>query len=319
VDSLSSLRQGCISLHVDTHSAEINRMGSAQSTGKSGEGKEKKSHIKNSAGSLETTPKASEEEMAEVEAASKEILDTPGGKALDIMLSPAVKKPRSRVSAPPTSPPTLASIDHKLKGAEERKKIIETERVRSLENHLAKIDIAQQKKEESENVKAEKINKANEARLHAADEKKAKGLVNIKDKVSEHMSKIERAQKELESSLEAARIAAEVSIAEKMEKSEEKKNLHMEEMLKKIKEHQEHVREVHSNQEEKLKPHVEKVQASIKAKEERAREIRAKKETEQKEKLAEQNKRAEGARLNRAKLHREEVQQDSMSNYTLGI
>ena len=30
---------------------------------------------------------------------------------------------------------------------------------------------------------AEKINKANEARLHAADEKKAKGLVNIKDKV----------------------------------------------------------------------------------------------------------------------------------------
>lgn len=89
--------------------------------------------------------------------------------------------------------------------------------------------------------------------------------------ISEHMSKIERAQKELESSLEAARIAAEVSIADKMEKSEEMKNLQMEEMLKKIKEHQEHVREVHSNQEEKLKPHVEKVQASIKAKEERAR------------------------------------------------
>ena len=32
-------------------------------------------------------------------------------------------------------------------------------------------------------TQAEKINKANEARLQAADEKKAKGLVNIKDKV----------------------------------------------------------------------------------------------------------------------------------------
>ena len=85
------------------------------------------------------------------------------------------------------------------------------------------------------------------------------------------MSKIERAQKELESSLEAARIVAEASIAEKMEKSEEIKNLQMEEMLKKIKEHQEHVKEVRNNQEEMLKPHVEKVQASIKAKEERAR------------------------------------------------
>ena len=89
--------------------------------------------------------------------------------------------------------------------------------------------------------------------------------------VSEHMSKIERAQKELEASLEAARIAAEASINEKMEKTEEMKNLQMEEMLKKIKEHQEHVKEVRNNQEKKLKPHVEKVKASIKAKEERAR------------------------------------------------
>ena len=89
--------------------------------------------------------------------------------------------------------------------------------------------------------------------------------------MSEHMGKIEKAQKELEASLEAARVVAEASINEKMEKSEEMKNLQMEDMLKKIKEHQEHVKEVRSNQEEKLKPHVEKVHANIKAKEERAR------------------------------------------------
>lgn len=63
------------------------------------------------------------------------------------------------------------------------------------------------------------------------------------------MGKIEKAQKELEASLEAARVAAEASINEKMEKTEEMKNLQMEDMLKKIKEHQEHVKEVSSNQE----------------------------------------------------------------------
>merc|ERR1712013_30211 len=225
-----------------------------------------------------------------------------GGKSLEIVLSPAVKKPKSRVS-PPTSPsaPTQESIEQKLKGAEERKKIIETDRIKSLANQLAKIDLAQQKREESEKAKADKI-KANEAKLHAADEKKSKVLAEVKDKMSEHMVKIEKAQKELEASVEAARMAAEASLNEKMEVM---KNLQMEDMLKKIKEHQEHVKEVKSNQEEMLKPHVEKVHATIKAKEERAREIREKKDLDLKEKFAEQNKRAEIARLNREKLQKE--------------
>ena len=77
----------------------------------------------------------------------------------------------------------------------------------NLVSQLAKIEIAQQKKEESEKAKVlsrifwnhaliirsmmlfmindqvEKINKANEAKLHAADEKKAKNLAVVKDKV----------------------------------------------------------------------------------------------------------------------------------------
>jgi len=83
-------------------------------------------------------------------------------------------------------------------------------------------------------------------------------------------NKIEKAQKELEASLEAARLAAEASLAEKMDKTEELKNLRMEDMLKKIKEHQEHVDQVRNNQEEMF---VE-LQTNIKAKEERAREVR---------------------------------------------
>ena len=89
--------------------------------------------------------------------------------------------------------------------------------------------------------------------------------------VSQHMSKIEKAQKELEASIEAARVAAETSLTEKMGKNEELKSLQMEETLKKIKEHQEHVEKVRTNQEEKLKPYVEDLQTNIRAKEERAR------------------------------------------------
>ena len=87
------------------------------------------------------------------------------------------------------------------------------------------------------------------------------------------MTKIERAQKELETSLEAARLAAETSLTEKMDKNEELKAGQMEDMLKKIKEHQEHVSQVRNNQEEKLKPYVEELQSTIKAKEERARSV----------------------------------------------
>ena len=91
---------------------------------------------------------ATEEDMAEVAAATKPLLDTKGGKSLEILLSPAgkantevrftqsrntcppVKKPKSRVS-PPTSPTavlTQEAIQLRLKEAEGRKKSIEEER-----------------------------------------------------------------------------------------------------------------------------------------------------------------------------------------------
>jgi len=257
----------------------------------------------------EPLPQVTDEELAEVAAATVAVLDTPGGKALEILLSPAVKKPRSRVS-PPTSPQELSqeAIALRLKNAEERKKSIENERVKNISEQLAKISVAQHKKEEVEKEKSEKIQETLEAKLAAADEKKAKVLEGVRDKVSEHMTKIERAQKELETSLEAARLAAETSLTEKMDKNEELKAGQMEDMLKKIKEHQEHVSQVRNNQEEKLKPYVEELQCTIKAKEERAREILAQKDAELRGKLAEQNRRAEVVRQNRERLQQEDNQ-----------
>jgi len=252
----------------------------------------------------EPLPQATEEDMAEVAAATKPLLDTKGGKSLEILLSPAVKKPKSRVS-PPTSPTavlTQEAIQLRLKEAEGRKKSIEEERVKSLAAQLAKIEIAAQKREEVEKEKVEKIQEALESKLSAADENKAKVLSEVKDKVSQHMSKIEKAQKELEASIEAARQAAETSLTEKMDKNEELKSLQMEETLKKIKEHQEHVEKVRTNQEEKLKPYVEDLQTNIRAKEERARQNLEKKDAELRNKLAEQSRHAEAVRQNKEKI-----------------
>ena len=79
-----------------------------------------------------TSPKpqyeVSEEELASVEAVSKTLRDTTGGKSLEIMLSPAVKKPKSRVS-PPTSPTSnQETLAKKLQEAEERKQVLEQEK-----------------------------------------------------------------------------------------------------------------------------------------------------------------------------------------------
>ena len=66
--------------------------------------------------------------MAEIAQATKSLMEKPSGKSMEIVLNPAVKKQKSRVS-PPTSPTanvTQESIVQKLKNAEERRQSIES-------------------------------------------------------------------------------------------------------------------------------------------------------------------------------------------------
>merc|ERR1719147_196603 len=88
------------------------------------------------------------------------------------------------------------------------------------------------------------------------------------DKVSMFLVQIENAQKNLEMSLEAARLAAENNLGADG-------NQQMEEMLNKIKEHEEKVRIVRESQ-EILKPYVEKLQLNIQSMEKQGRELREK-------------------------------------------
>jgi len=243
-----------------------------------------------------------DEEVASVEAVSKTLLNAPGGKSLEIILSPAVKKAKSRIS-PPTSPSSnQETIAKRLQDAEERKQVIEQEKLQKLAAKLEKIPSAQVKKEKIIAEKSELIKEKLESKLSHAEENKKKHMDEVKDKISEHASKIEKAQQALEAAIEAAKEATKAGLDEKMSKNEEKKNEQLREMMNALTEHSERIKNVRNNMEEKMKPKAQQILDSMAKKEEASRELLAKQEAERKLKVEESKKKGELVRLNKEKL-----------------
>lgn len=246
--------------------------------------------------------KATEEDLALVEAVSKTLRDTTGGKSLEIVLSPAVKKPKSRVS-PPTSPSSnQVTIAKKLQDAEERKQVLEQEKLQKLTAKLGKIPNVQEMKEKKIAEKSELVKEKLESKLNTAEENKKKHIEEVKDKVSEHTAKIEKAQLALEAAIEAAKEATKAGLDEKMSKNEEKKNEQLKEMMNALTEHSERIKNVRNNMEEKMKPKAQQILDNMSKKEEAARDLLAKQEAERKFKVEESKKKADMVRMNKEKL-----------------
>jgi len=207
-------------------------------------------------------PVVSDEELAEVADATKSSMEKPGGRSMEIVLSPATKKPIKRLYSANTSISDLTqeAIDEKLKGADDRRREHEAERLKNISAQLARVPVVQHEKEVREKVKMEAIQGNIESELCTAGK-------NM-DKVSMFLMQIENAQKNLEMSLEAARLAAENNLGLDG-------NQQMEQMLNKIKEHEEKVRIVRESQ-EILKPYVEELQLNIQSMEKQGRELREK-------------------------------------------
>jgi len=247
------------------------------------------------------TVEVSEEVLAIVESAAKNLKDTTGGKSLEIVLSPAIKKPKSRVS-PPTSPTSnQETLAKKLQEAEDRKKSLDLEKKQKISANLEKVNMAKDKREfEQEKASAQK-KKEIESKLCKAEEKREKYLDDVKEKVSEHTAKIEKAQQALEAAIEAAKEAAKEAVEKKMTKTEENKNMQMEEMLSALKDHSDHVKSVRSNM-EKIVPKAQQILENIAKKEESAKELKAKQEAERRLKLDEQKRKVELVKLNKEKI-----------------
>merc|ERR1711915_1153331 len=124
-------------------------------------------------------------------------------------------------------------------------------------------------------------------KLSHAEENKKKHMDEVKDKISEHTSKIEKAQQVLEAAIEAAKEATKAGL---------------DEMMNALTEHSERIKNVRNNMEEKMKPKAQQILDTMAKKEEASRELLAKQEAERKLKVEESKKKGELVRLNKEKL-----------------
>ena len=92
-----------------------------------------------------------------------------------------------------------------------------------------------------------------------AEELRKKQNDELKDKVSEHAAKIEKAQQALEAAIEDAKEATKAAIEKKMNQVEEKKSGQLEEMLTVLKDHSEKVQNVRSSMEVQMKPKAQQI------------------------------------------------------------
>jgi len=189
----------------------------------------------------------SEAEIATIEAASSTRKTKKDGLGYDVVLSPAVKK--GPKITPPTSPLSETEIAKKMKEAEDRKLSLDQLKMQNLAAQLDKIKITHQKKEELVAEKSSKAKEVMDSKLAVAEEKRTAQLQEVKDKLSDHLGKIEKAQEKIEVDSMAAKLAAEASLSEKMENHKKKRDEEMEGMLKKIHDHARRAELVRQNKE----------------------------------------------------------------------
>jgi len=239
-----------------------------------------------SAAGTPSTPRSSLS-LEQIEAAVKGQQQTPGGLALDIVLSPAVKPSPICQTASPV--PTKEEIAGKQLAAESRKAAMESLRAANISKELAKVESAKTKKEELVTEKSLKIKTEIDVKLKAGEELRAQHLAGTVEKVSSHLAKVERAAKELEVHTEAAKLSKEFALHAKMMKAEENKECIREEVVKKAKETQERLEQARTKVEDQLKPKVEELEITIKEK----LEIAAKRREEQVAKVVGKGKEVE--------------------------
>jgi hypothetical protein len=166
----------------------------------------------------------------------------------------------------PSSPAGARPLHERLSAADARRAAIGSLKAASLSERLAKLETVKTKKEELASDKAAKTKEELEAKQEKTEEKRLAQLGETRDKLADHLARVERAQRDLEIQTEAARLAAEFAFNAKMLKAEENKDEHLETMLKKINDHKVYVTKVRANQESKLKPYFAELEVNIKEK-----------------------------------------------------
>jgi len=187
--------------------------------------------------------------VEDIEAAIKEEQRTPGGMKMNIILSPAVSKSAPTPQSHTSSPHSQAEIDERMSAAAARREKLDQLRQKNIASQLARVDDAKNKREEKTTEKTIKSKEALDNKQETQERNRIAQLQIQKDKVAEKLAKVERQHKQLEIQTEAARLAAECTLNVKLTKADEKRQEHLEEMMKRLKEHEENVAKVRESHE----------------------------------------------------------------------
>ena len=135
-------------------------------------------------------------------------------------------------------------LEARLEAAEARRTAIDHLRAANLSERLAKVEAVRSKKEELVVEKAARTKEEMEAKQEKVTEKRQAVVAETREKLSEHLARVERAQRDLEIQTEAYRLSTEFALNAKMMKVEENKDEQLEGMLARIQEHEAYVAKV---------------------------------------------------------------------------
>ncbi|XP_013075616.1 stathmin-1-A-like isoform X2 [Biomphalaria glabrata] len=172
-----------------------------------------------------------------------------GGISFDVILKPAsVESPKAPVQLSPRDVKkrelSQEQLENKLKKAEERRSLIEQERMEQLAKERQKaievVTKAQSENEQFSKKTQEKLRRSMEIRR----ENRETQIRALQERLREHSLKVQEIQKAGEEMVKEFEAKTEMKLSQKMETYEENRQNQLKGMLAKLQEHANHINEV---------------------------------------------------------------------------
>ncbi|KAE8749526.1 hypothetical protein FOCC_FOCC003791 [Frankliniella occidentalis] len=205
-----------------------------------------------------------------------------------ILAEPAIQSPPKRNTSPLRTP--KATVEEKLKAAEERRLSYEANKMAQLAAQMEKIEIIAKKREEEVSKRKEALDK----KIESAVEKRDAHISSVKGKAKEQTVKVELLAKKIDEEASKKKEALE----KKIESHVEKREAHINSVKEKVKDHLKKGEETRQNLDKQAEEINQALQESLK----KAAEQREDNIKKMLERLQERDRRAELVRQNKERL-----------------
>lgn len=166
-----------------------------------------------------------------------------GGMKYELLLAdPTTECPTQRPASPPKNNLSVEDIENKLKAAEERRLILENQKVSQLIEKRSRLNEVNQKKQEYNANFMQTAKVTLEQRTEAYKEKREAHLKSIQEKLKEHGLHVDEVRKLLESNNSSDEIMQ--AIQKKLDNAAEAREAQINALQERLKEHDKHVADV---------------------------------------------------------------------------